>query len=218
MSPIDLPKLLLLLAKAEYCRADTLEDGWVDAVLLVKTHNGIRVDIFEDWEAENVNDNTSREAKVAGERLLQIHADQLVCHAALHLGYGEPPGAGVFPIHNFARTRQLWRRVPGGLADCEQGTTDWFFPVALFEELVLWEGTSASICDGPTGLEDNYAPGLEGFIEAIEDVVAESRTLANPLRDFQILKPWRLPLPCTLEQELARLDRYWGRPRACESR
>ena len=131
MSPIDLPKLLLLLAKAEYCRADTLEDGWVDAVLLVKTHNGIRVDIFEDWEDENVNDNTSREAKEAGERLLQIHAEQLVCHAALHLGYGEPPGAGVFPIHNFARTRQLWRRVPGGLADGEQGTTDWFFPVAL---------------------------------------------------------------------------------------
>ena len=29
------------------------------------------------------------------------------------------------------------------------------------------------------------------------DVVAESKTLANP-RDFQ-LKPWRLPLPCTLE-------------------
>ena len=217
MTAIDLPRLLLMLAKTEYSRAETLEDGCVDAVLLVKTHNGIRVDIFEDWEDENVNDNTSREAIEAGERLLQIHAEQLVCHAALHLGYGEPPGAGVFPIHNFARTRQLWRRVPGGLADGEQGTTDWFFPVALFEELVLWEGTSASICDGPTGLEDNYAPGIEGFIEAIEDVVAESRTLANPLRDFQILKPWRLRLPCDLEQELARLDTFWGRPRACES-
>ena len=216
MSLIDVPKLLLLLAKAEYCRAETLEDGWVDAVSLVKTVNGIRVNIFEEREAKNVNNNTSREAIEAGERLLQIHGDQLVCHAALHLGYGEPPGAGVFPIHNLARTRQLWRRVSGGLADGEQGTTDWFFPVALFEELVLWEGTSASICDGPTGLEDNYAPGLEGFIEAIVDVVAESRALATP-RDFQILKPWRLPLPCTLEEELARLDRYWERPRACES-
>ena len=61
-TPIDLPRLLLVLAKTEYCRADTLEDGWVDAVLLVKTHNGIRADIFEDWEDENVNDNTSREA------------------------------------------------------------------------------------------------------------------------------------------------------------
>jgi hypothetical protein len=142
---------------------------------------------------------------------------QWLFSAPTALDLREPPGAGVFPIHNFARTRQLWRRVPGGLVDGEQGTTDWFFPVALFEELVLWEGTSASICDGPTGLEDNYAPGIEGFIEAIVDVVAESRTLANPLRDFQILKPWRLPLPCTLEQELARLDRFWERPRACES-
>ena len=149
------------------------------------------------------------------ERLIQIHAEQLVCHAALSLGYGEPTSVGVFPVHNFARTRQLWRKAPGGLADSEQGTTDWFFPVALFEELVLWEGTSASICDGQTGLEDNYAPGIEGFIQAIVDVVAESKTLANP-RDFQILKPWRLPLPCTLEQELARLDRFLKRPRACE--
>jgi hypothetical protein len=215
MSPIDVPKLLLMLAKTEYCRADALNDGCVDAVLLVKTHNGIRVDIFEDWEDENVNDNTSREAIEDAERLLQIHAEQLVCHAVLSLGYGEPPGVGVFPIHNFARTRQLWRKAPGGLADSEQGTTDWFFPVALFEELVLWEGTSASICDGPTGLEDNYAPGIEGFIQAIVDVVAESKTLANP-RDFQILKPWRLPLACTLEQEGARLDRFWKRPRACE--
>ena len=215
MTPIDLPRLLLVLAKTETFRAERLEDGCVDAVLLIKTVNGIRVDIFEDWEDENVNDNTSREAIEAGERLLQIHAEQLVCHAALSLGYGEPPGAGVFPIHNFARTRQLWRGVPGGLVDGEQGTTDWFFPVALFEELVLWEGTSASICDGPTGLEDNYAPGIEGFIQAIVDVVAESKTLANP-RDFQILKPWRLPLPCTLEQELARLDRFLKRPRACD--
>ena len=151
----------LSAAKAEYCRAETLEDGCVDAVLLVKTHNGIRADTFEDWEDENVNDNTNREAIEAADRLLQIHAEQLVCHAALGLGYGEPPGAGVFPIHNFARTRQLWRGVPGGLVDGEQGTTAWFFPVALFEEPVLWEGTSASICNAPTGLEDNYAPSIE---------------------------------------------------------
>jgi hypothetical protein len=215
MTTIDLPRLLLVLAKTETFRAERLEDGCVDDVLLVKAVDGIRVDTFEDWEDENVDDNTSREAIEDAERLLQIHAEQLVCHAALSLGYGEPPGVGVFPIHNFARTHQLWRRVPGGLADGEQGTTDWFFPVALFEELVLWEGTSASICHGPTGLEDNYPPGIEGFIEAIVDVVAESRTLATP-RDFQILKPWRLPLPCTLEQELARLDRFWERPRACE--
>jgi hypothetical protein len=215
MTVIDLPRLLLVLAKTENFRAERLNDGRVDAVLLVKAVNGIRVDTFEDWEDENVDDNTSREAIEDAERLLKIHAEQLVCHAALSLGYGEAPSVGVFPIHNFAHTHQLWRRAPGGLGDGEQGTTDWFFPVALFEELVLWEGTSASICDGPTGLEDNYAPGIEGFIQAIVDVVAESKTLANP-RDFQILKPWRLPLACTLEQELARLDRFWKRPRACE--
>jgi hypothetical protein len=183
---IDLPRLLLVLAKTEYFRADRLEDGCVEDVLLVKAVDGRRIDTFEDWEDENVNDNTNREAIEEAERLIQIYAEQLVCHAALSLGYGEPPPGGVFPIHNFARTSQLWRRVPGGLADGEWGTTDWFFPVSLFDELVLWEGTSASICDGPTGLEDNYPPGIEGFIEAIEDVVAESRTLANPLRDFQI--------------------------------
>jgi hypothetical protein len=214
-TPIDLPRLLLALAKTEYFRADRLEDGCVEDVLLVKAVHSIRVDPFDDREDENVDNNISRGAIEDAERLLEIHAEQLVCHAALSLGYGEPPGAGVFPIHNFARTHQLWRRVPGGLADREQGTTDWFFPVALFEELILWEGTSASICDGPSGLEDNYAPGIEGFIEAIVDVVTESKTLANP-RDFQILKPWRLLLPSTVEQELARLDRFWKRPRTCE--
>jgi hypothetical protein len=129
MTSIDLPRLLLMLAKSEYYRADTLENECVDSVLLVKTVNGVRADIFEDWEHENVNDNTSREAVEAGERLLQIHGDQLVCHAVLHLGYGEPPRDGAFPIHNFARTRQLWRGNPGGLADGERGTSDWFFPV-----------------------------------------------------------------------------------------
>ena len=216
-TPIDLPRLLLVLAKTEYFRADRLNDGCVEDVLLVKAVDGRRVDTFEDREDANVDDNTDREAIEDAERLLQIHAEQLVCHAALSLGYGGPPGSGVFSIHNFARTRQLWRGDPGGLADGERGATDWFFPVALFEELVLWEGTSASICDGQTGLEDNYAPGIEGFIQAIVDVVAESKTLANP-RDFQILKPWRLPLPCALEQELARLDRFLKRPRVCEGR
>ena len=91
MSPIDLPRLLLILAKAEYSVLKRSKSGCVDAVLLVKAVDGIRVDIFEDWEDENVNDNTSREAIEAAERLLQIHAEQLVCHAALHLGYGEPP-------------------------------------------------------------------------------------------------------------------------------
>jgi hypothetical protein len=185
MTPIDLPRLLLMLAKAEYYRADKLEDGCVDAVLLVKTHNGIRVDIFEDWEDENVNDNTSREASRPVNASFRSTGTSWFA-TRLFLGYENhrTTESSQFTIllHSSALAES-----PGGLAYGEQGTTDWFFPVALFEELVLWEGTSASICDGPTGLEDNYAPGIEGFIEAIVDVVAESKTLANP-RDFQ-LKP-----------------------------
>lgn len=128
-TPIDLPRFLLALAKTEYFHADRLEDGCVEDVLLVKAVHGRRVDSFEDWETENVDDNTNKEAIEETERLLQIHAGRLVCHAALSLGYGEPPPGGVFPIHNFARTRQLWRGNPGGLADGERGTSDWFFPV-----------------------------------------------------------------------------------------
>ena len=96
-TPIDLPRFLLALAKTEYFHADRLEDGCVEDVLLVKAVHGRRVDSFEDWETENVDDNTNKEAIEETERLLQIHAEQLVCHAALSLGLRRTTARRGFP-------------------------------------------------------------------------------------------------------------------------
>jgi hypothetical protein len=64
-----------------------------------------------------------------------MHAEQLVCRAGLGLGYGEPSGGGTFPLHRFARTQELWRGTSEGNG---KPGIDWFFPVGLFQEIVVY--------------------------------------------------------------------------------
>jgi hypothetical protein len=124
---------------------------------------------------------------------IEMHAEQLVCRAALGLGYGEPPAGNTFPLHNFARTQELWR---GTSEDEGELRTDWFFPVGLFQEIVVY--------GSPV---DNFPAGINGFCQTIAAVVAESKP-----RDFQILKDWRLSIPFTADEEAARLIWWAQRP------
>ena len=193
IAAIELPHLLLILAKTEYTRADAFCDGCVDDVLLAKTgtpHGRISVEDLADCSGAAVSLEHREEAAC----LIEMHAEQLVCRAALALGYGEPPAGSTFPLHRFARTQELWRGTPEG--NREPGT-DWFFPVGLFQEIV--------VCESPV---DNFPAGISGFCQAIAAVVAESKLPG----DFQILKDWRLPVPFTADEEAARLIWWTHRP------
>ena len=131
---IGLPHLLLILAKTEYTRADALVDGCVDDVLLAKTdrpRGRISVEDLTDYSGPAVSFEDREKAAC----FIEMQAEQLVCRAALGLGYGEPPAGGTFPLHRFAKTQELWRGTSEG--NREPGT-DWFFPVGLFQEIVVY--------------------------------------------------------------------------------
>jgi hypothetical protein len=183
---VDLSHLLLILAKTEYARADAICDGCVDDVLLTKTdapRGRISVEDLADLSGAAV----SLEDRERAACFIEMHAEQLVCRAALGLGYGEPPAGGTFPLHRFARTQELWRGTSEGN---RKPGTDWFFPVGLFQEIV--------VCESPV---DNFPAGINGFCEAIGAVVAESKLSG----DFQVLKEWRLNAQFTADEEAARL-------------
>jgi hypothetical protein len=182
---IDFPRLLLMLAKTEYTRADALCDGCVDDVLLAKTDTDrrrISVEDLADYSGAAVSLVDREEAAC----FVEMHAEQLVCRAALALGYGERPAGSTFPLHNFTRTQELWRGTSEGEGEPR---TDWFFPVGLFQEIVVY--------GSPV---DNFPAGINGFCQAMATVVAESKP-----RDFQVLKDGRLPTPFTADEEAARL-------------
>ena len=190
---IDLPHLLLILAKTEYTRADALSTAASTTCCSRKlTHRGrISVEDLADYSGAAVSLEDREEAAC----FIEMHAEQLVCRAALALGYGEPPAGSTFPLHRFARTQELWRGTSEG--NREPGT-DWFFPVGLFQEIV--------VCESPV---DNFPAGINGFCQAIAAVVAESKP-----GDFQILKDWRLSIPFTADEEAARLIWWTQRPSA----